>query len=531
MSSALSASVNLLNTIIGAGLLAMPFGIKANGLTLGVFVIIFCACCSMFGLYLQGRCAKYNRPGHSSFFALSQLTYPSLSVLFDLGIAVKCFGVGVSYLVVIGDLLPKIMESLLSDDTLQQKPYLVERNFWISIVMFMVVAPLSFLRKLDSLRYASMVALSSVAYLSILVVEHFLKNDIPNEIKGDVRYFTPYSATSMFSAFPLFVFAYTCHQNMFSLLNELKDKSNGNINKVISSAICTAMFLYIFVGATGYLTFGDNVQGNIIVMYPAAISSTIGRIAIVVLVTLSFPLQCHPARASINHIVHYISVRKIEIESRANSVSSHIQRTASGIFRALSFSSTNSGSNLLTPRASGSRNYSSTNLNSDQQAPLIPNTLNASAPATDVEDEADSLVIPKMRKNKKHATVVELPTKKFIILTTIIVLFSYILALKVRSLEHVLGFVGATGSTSISFILPGIFGYKLIGSDYPIYNDNEEDEVVIDSQDNEDPFSLPIKKVSRADLLVKYLAGALVIWGVCVMIVCLSAVIFLGAGH
>lgn len=550
MSSALSASINLLNTIIGAGLLAMPFGIRANGVFLGIFVIVFSALCSMFGLYLQGRCSRYTRAGHASFFSLSQITYPSLSVLFDLGIAIKCFGVGISYLVVIGDLMPKIVDSLASQDTVDAHKYLVERNFWITIVMVFVVVPLSFLRKLDSLRYASMVALSSVAYLSILVIEHFIKRDIPDTIKGDVRYFKPYNASSMMSAFPLFVFAYTCHQNMFSLLNELKDKSSQNINKVIISAIGSAMFLYIFVGSTGYLTFGDNVQGNIIAMYPTSVSSTIGRIAIVILVTLSYPLQCHPARASINHIIHYVEVRKIEIESRANSFSSHVHRTASGIFRAFSFSSTNSGraasnNNSNAPPPAGNSWRYSRDFNAHEQLQLLPhNNVRSSSPApsTVIEDESDisATNISKNNNGSNNVTVVALPTKKFIILTTLIVTFSYLVAIKVQSLEHVLGFVGATGSTSISFILPGIFGFKLIGSDHPVFEDEDGNEneyqvgnVFNYDSANESPFAPEsnLKQVSKKDYVIKWLAAGLSVWGVIVMIVCLFAVLFLGAGH
>lgn len=495
--SATSAAVNLLNTIIGAGLLAMPFGIRANGVLLGLFVIMFSAASSMFGLYLQGKCSRYTKTGHASFFSLSQLTYPSLSIFFDLGIAIKCFGVGISYLVVIGDLMPKIAESIVSDDTLEKHGILLERRFWITVVMFTVVAPLSFLRKLDSLRYASMVALSSVAYLSVLVIEHFVRNDIPKEIKGKVRYLTPYSSTSMLKAFPLFVFAYTCHQNMFSLVNELKDKLSQNINRVICSAIGTAMLLYIFVGTTGYLTFGDNVTGNIIVMYPHSVSSTVGRIAIVILVTLSYPLQCHPARASINHIVHYIEVRKIEIESRANSFSSSVSRAASGVFRALSISSSNSSPSARPgpPR--------------DNQHELTSLLVNSTAASVVIDDEADVLPSP---------AVVALPTKRFVILTSIIVICSYLVAIRVQGLEHVLGFVGATGSTSISFILPGIFGYKLLGSNLPQY-------------DQDGNYIEGAKTATRKEKAVKWLAAGLSIWGVVVMVVCLTAVLFFGAGH
>lgn len=70
----------------------MPHAMSQFGMALGVFVIVFSGCMSGFGLYLQARCSKYVERGTSSFFALSQLTYPNAAILFDAAIAIKCFG-------------------------------------------------------------------------------------------------------------------------------------------------------------------------------------------------------------------------------------------------------------------------------------------------------------------------------------------------------------------------------------------------------------------------------------------------------
>ena len=73
--------------------------------------------------------------------------------------------------------------------------------------------PLSFLRRLDSLKYTSVVALISIAYLVILVVAHFVKGDTKQE-RGNIRVVQPESAVAVLSSFPVIVFAYTCHQNV-----------------------------------------------------------------------------------------------------------------------------------------------------------------------------------------------------------------------------------------------------------------------------------------------------------------------------
>lgn len=77
--------------------------------------------------------------------------------------------------------------------------------------------PLSFLRKLDSLRYTSIVALVSIAYLVVLVVYHFSTGDTLPQ-KGPVSVLEWKGVVPTLSSFPVIVFAYTCHQNVSSLL-------------------------------------------------------------------------------------------------------------------------------------------------------------------------------------------------------------------------------------------------------------------------------------------------------------------------
>ena len=84
----------------------------------------------------------------------------------------------------------------------------------------LIVIPLSFLRRLDSLKYTSVVALISIAYLVILVVAHFIRGDT-KQGRGNIRVVQPASAVAVLSSFPVIVFAYTCHQNVRPLAFDL----------------------------------------------------------------------------------------------------------------------------------------------------------------------------------------------------------------------------------------------------------------------------------------------------------------------
>ena len=126
--SILSSVTNLTNTVIGAGALAFPSAFAAMGLLPGIISCIYSGSVTSFGLYLLTRCATMvgRRPGDegrvTSFNEVARITFGKgwatrifdvkserldwLSIDFSsltesqLAIAIKCFGVSISYLII-----------------------------------------------------------------------------------------------------------------------------------------------------------------------------------------------------------------------------------------------------------------------------------------------------------------------------------------------------------------------------------------------------------------------------------------------
>lgn len=250
-------------------------------------------------------------------------------------------------------------------------------------------------------------------------------------------------------SFPVIVFAYTCHQNMFSILNEIKNNSSESTTSVVAASIGSAASVYVLVAITGYLSFGNSVAGNIVGMYIPSVASTIGKAAIVVLVTFSYPLQVHPCRASVDAVLKW--------------------------------------------RPNGSR----------------------SAP----------------HPVARNDTIGEL---RFALITTVIIVMSYIVAMTVSSLDKVLAYVGSTGSTSISFILPGLFYYK-ISAPESIHHQRlakDEDEDATGSDTEGFTGSRGLSSNHWRKTILRKLSLALAIYGLFVMILCLGTnMFFTGAAH
>ncbi|KAF9086262.1 hypothetical protein BGX29_001474 [Mortierella sp. GBA35] len=415
-----SCTINLANTILGTGMLAMPGALATVGLLLGSFMIVFSACASGLGLYFLTRSASRTTGRAASFFACSKLTYPWAAVGFDVAIAIKCFGVGISYLIIIGDLMPEVVRSLGmfafaaaggdgSGDMDPQLWFLVDRRFWITIFMG-IIGPISFLKRLDSLKATSALALVAVFYLVFIVIYYYINPDQPLPPKEEIRLFHP--SAQFFTTLPIFVFAFTCHQNIFSVYNELSDNGQSMLNRIISSSIGSAVVVYHIIGILGYLTFGNAVGSNIIQMYNASLLVTIGRIAIVILVMFSFPLQAHPCRACLDKVL--------------NAIGQYWQSTRFG-------------------------------------KPTDYNTLNNEYDGHEDDPSiSTSSTVPNSVQLDDHGEPIQVTSDlKYTLMTMGILIGSYLIAITVSELELVLSFVGSTGSTAISFILPGSFYFKL----------------------------------------------------------------------
>ncbi|SPO27334.1 uncharacterized protein UTRI_10450 [Ustilago trichophora] len=425
--SLISSISNLTNTIIGTGMLATPGAFKYTGLLLGPFLICFCGFTAALGLYLLTRCAARVGGRKNSFFTIASQALPAGAWYFDLAIALKCYGVSISYLIICGQLMPQVIISFFRAfhrDIHQIPTIFLDRSFWI-LALIILLIPLCFLRRLDSLRHTSYLSLLAVFYLVIIVLHYSFSSDAKASLppKGDVELIAVSYHTV--SIFPVFVFAFTCAQNMLPVYNELFHNVERRVNTAIGSSIGTGGIVYLIVGVLGYLSFGSNVGDNIIAMYPStSLFVCFGRVSIIILTIFSYPLQVHPCRASLDKVFSKASRRQQILD----------QAAASAVLIPEDREEDQDQGDTIEP------------YRDDEDAPLQP----SSCPQVPLQPESDE----------------EIPLAKWCLMTAGILSTTFIISLLVDDLSIILGFVGSVGSTTISFILPGIL-YASLFSDEP----------------------------------------------------------------
>lgn len=134
--------------------------------------------------------------------------------------------------------------------------------------------------------------------------------------------------------------------------------------------------------------------------------------------------------------------------------------------------------------------------------------------------------------SKAQAGRGEMGETRFALITTVVIILSYVVAMTVSSLQIVLAYVGSTGSTSISFILPGLFYYKISSPDSPHHQrllKEDDDEEEYGAGEDIESYSWTGPAARRT--LLRRLSLALAIYGLIVMVVCLVTNTFFIAAH
>eukprot|EP01135_Chromosphaera_perkinsii_P001481 Nk52_evm10s179 gene=Nk52_evmTU10s179 len=389
VASSFSCIFNLSNTILGAGILSIPHAFNLAGFYLGVFLLCLFALGANYGLKLLAECARWTKASHTSYFVVALHTFPWAAYVIDAAVAIKCFGVACSYLIIIGSSM-RIPIKYWTDA--QDGDPLADRRLYIGCLAILCV-PLALAKTLDRLKYVSFFSVMVIIYLSVCTVSYFAYNvnDAPTGPDGFQG--TNWSI-DIIEALPILVFAYTCHQNVFTVYNELKSNTKSRVFRVIDISIVAALALYLLNGITAYFTFFQTVDSNMLETFPADNEFiNVCRLLIGFHGALTYPLQIHPARHSIDNLLF-----------------GHLKKRA--------------------------------------------NMMNESGTVLGEAGEKKSRIEDPGAWLEKTANLRHYCESIFLLVAT------FAVALTVDDLGFVFGIVGSTGSTSLCYLIPGMFYLK-----------------------------------------------------------------------
>ena len=121
-----------------------------------------------------------------------------------------------------------------------------------------------------------------------------------NDSKGDI---SGYYGLYWFSSFSCFISASRCHFNVPNFYLELKNRSLWKFSIPLLISFLIVMFLTFFCGFSVYLTFGDNVQPNILDGLKNDQTGGIARIMMSIVLIATYPLLFFPIKRSLKTLV------------------------------------------------------------------------------------------------------------------------------------------------------------------------------------------------------------------------------------
>ncbi|XP_055311393.1 putative sodium-coupled neutral amino acid transporter 10 [Sitodiplosis mosellana] len=303
MSSNTGYIMTLANSIIGVGILAMPFCFQKCGILLSILLLILSNTITRFSChYLLKSSIKARRKNFE--FLASYIFGSSGKLMVELCVIGYLMGTCITYFVVVGDLGPQIVAKLFNINHTDSL-----RTFIMVLVTIFCIIPLCLLRNIESL---SLMCISSIIFYFCLVLKIFFESEskmVSTYWYDNVYWWRPSGVTQ---CLPIFSMALSCQLQTFEIYESLPNQTIEKMNHIIKygTGICTVV--YICVGFFGYVAFyGQHFSGNILLSLTPSLASDIIEMGFVLSVAVSFPLVVFPCRASLYSLLYHRSHSEI----------------------------------------------------------------------------------------------------------------------------------------------------------------------------------------------------------------------------
>ncbi|CAH1638845.1 unnamed protein product [Spodoptera littoralis] len=284
-------SITLANSIIGVGILAMPFCFQQCGVLLATLILVFMGLISRLCCYFLLKSALLARRRNFEFLAFHVFGQAG-KIAVEVGIIGFLMGTCIAYFVVVGDLGPQIVAKMFN---INQSDIL--RTSIMVIVSLVCVLPLGLLRNVDSL---SNVSAATIAFYFCLVMKVIFEAGfvmMSSDWASRVEMWRP---AGLLQCVPIFSMALFCQTQLFEIFESLPSLSLEKMNIVTKNAINICTAVYFTLGVFGYVAFASHeISGNILMSLSPTMASDVIKLGFVMSLAFSFPLIIFPCRASL----------------------------------------------------------------------------------------------------------------------------------------------------------------------------------------------------------------------------------------
>ncbi|XP_061649650.1 probable sodium-coupled neutral amino acid transporter 6 isoform X3 [Phyllopteryx taeniolatus] len=287
-----SSVFNLMNAIMGSGILGLAYAMASTGIVGFCFLLILVSSLAAYSIHLLLKLCDMT--GINSYEDLGgrALQKPG-KVLVGIAILIQNVGAMSSYLFILKSELPAAITSFLSPDQTGEAWY-EDGRLLLILVSLCVVLPLAILPRIGFLGYTSSLAFFFMLYFTIVV-----SNSSDSECTPKLFVVSSKSAY----AIPTMAFSFLCHTAILPIYCELDRPTKARMQNVTNVSVSLSFLLYLVSALFGYLTFYARVDSELLLGYdaymPRDIMVMMVRVAIIISVLLTVPLIHFPARKAV----------------------------------------------------------------------------------------------------------------------------------------------------------------------------------------------------------------------------------------
>ncbi|XP_043987368.1 putative sodium-coupled neutral amino acid transporter 11 [Gambusia affinis] len=295
--SMISASFNFINSIIGSGIIGLPYALNQAGLPFGLLLLILVGFITDYSIVLLIKGG--NLSGSNSYQSLVQNTFgfPGFLILSALQFLYPFIAM-ISYNITTGDTLTKVFQRIpgVGPDHI-----LAERHFVILLSTFLFTLPLSLYRNIERLGKVSF--LSMVLTLTILIIVMIRAATLGPQIVPTENAWA-FAKWNAIQAVGVMSFAFICHHNSFLIYNSLEHPTLSNWSRVTHMSVGSALIISAVFAVAGYTTFTGYTQGDIFENYCRNDNlATFGRFCFGLSIITTFPLECFVTREVLSNVI------------------------------------------------------------------------------------------------------------------------------------------------------------------------------------------------------------------------------------
>lgn len=347
---------NMLKACIGSGVLALPFCLKTLGWLLFLCLLFPSAYIAWFSIYLLAEVCEYydvfsyEEATQKTF--LKSFGWPNFgSMLAGFFIWAQSLASVTGYSFIIKSQLPELIKFVLEklQVCVSNESYYLNGNFILASIMILVLFPLACFRKLDFLKYSSLLGVGAmlttgliiaafkfkVSCEDLLIIDDQTKNATAEQVcqyqpdadsLKDWKNFedtitsirknnvddpssnndicSTKATNSLNSDFGgvvnTIIFSFNLHDAVMSIYSSLRNGSKTKMMKVSTISFLIVCSLYLIVGFFGYLTWKGFTVSDILLMYsktsPDSVVIFAARLFVCTSVAFSIPIYTFAAR-------------------------------------------------------------------------------------------------------------------------------------------------------------------------------------------------------------------------------------------